>query len=529
MKYPAALIVDDMQIKAWQLAALEQAADYLEIKVILNCTNTRYRRHLGKHFAYYVLNRLALKNPLTRHQTIEDLVAAEKIDFESVYEGAWQHLPGEVIDRLEGEGIRLVIKFGMSLLRIDEGAEALDILSFHHGDPENYRGRPAGFYEILYDEKKIGIIVQKLSNRLDGGEVLCKAYSPVYPYSYRKTAVAFYRNSCYLLRKAVENYMKGERIHLSRLGTNYRLPGNLVVARFSIVMLCHFLGRLCYGALFEKRWNIVTFPARRIEELGQLAVAEGRRPCFRNGYSFYADPFLRHDGEQILVEAMNARNGQGEIVNLDARTLKITSNLLRGKHYSYPYTFLEEQQEYLIPEVASHSSPLVTALLSPQQNDMACIPLDGLQDKRLVDGTLVKHNGHYYFFCGSNDSAANCLLIYVSESFQGPYRAHPRNPVVIDPESARMGGRVLQEEGVLYRLGQNNCRGYGESLMVNKIIRLTPDEYLETPMKAVSFRDAKGPHTLDTRGDVLVMDYYVDTFSLLAGYRRLAGRLLGGK
>ena len=33
----------------------------------------------------------------------------------------------------------------MNLLRIDENLKLPPILSFHHGDPSKYRGRPAGF------------------------------------------------------------------------------------------------------------------------------------------------------------------------------------------------------------------------------------------------------------------------------------------------------------------------------------------------------------------------------------------------
>ena len=47
-----------------------------------------------------------------------------------------------------------------------------DILSFHHGDPEKYRGRPAGFYEVLNKEERLGFIVQKLRFALSGRKIL---------------------------------------------------------------------------------------------------------------------------------------------------------------------------------------------------------------------------------------------------------------------------------------------------------------------------------------------------------------------
>lgn len=525
MTIKVALLVDDMGLKRWQQQALAEVADHLEITAVLNCTNTHHRRRLARHFGYYVLNGLALRNPLTRSQPLTGIGDCPRIDFASRYQGAWQRLPGEVTQRLKDEGVTLVIKFGMSLLRIDEALDGLDVLSFHHGDPERYRGRPAGFYELLHREEKVGIIVQKLSNTLDGGEVLCRAYSKIHPHSYRKTALAFYANSRYLLKKALEAYLAGERVRLQGLGPNYRLPGNLTVARFCAALATRGLARLCYGALFEKKWNIVTFEARPLARLEGLSIGAGRIPRIGAPYAFYADPFLSHDEHRILVEALNARTGQGDIVELEGECLAVASTLLRGAHYSYPFTFLDEGREYMLPEVASHGSPYAVPLASTGA-EARRILLEGLDDLRLADGTLLKHEGRYYLFCGEQGAAANSLLLYVSDALGGPYRAHPGNPVVIDPESSRMGGRILEEDGVRYRLGQNNCRGYGESLTINRIDRLTPEAYRETRLGSVSFRDAKGPHTLDIRGNTMVMDFYTDRFSLLAGYRRLVARLL---
>ena len=41
-------------------------------------------------------------------------------------------------------------------------------MSFHHGDPRKYRGRPSGFYEIANKEKIQGQVVQILTPKLDG-------------------------------------------------------------------------------------------------------------------------------------------------------------------------------------------------------------------------------------------------------------------------------------------------------------------------------------------------------------------------
>lgn len=521
MKVKAALIIDSLSIAEWQRQALEEIRDLVDIRLVLNCSNTRTKKRFAKHFLYYAVNVLWLRSDFTRMGPY-DPGSAEVVTFDSGYEGMWQSLPADVVARIRQNDIRLVIKFGMSLLRVGPDIDDLDILSYHHGDPEHYRGRPAGFYEILHYADKVGIIVQKISNTLDGGEILARAHSKIYHHSYRKTAANFYANSRYLLRKAILNYQDGRRIELARLGTNYRLPSNALVALFMLKLAGRTLSRLAYGAFWEKRWNIVKFRMEGIPANTPLSVADGKVPDIMPRYSFYADPFFSVDGKKIRVEALNAKNGLGEIIEVDVEGMNTQGVLLKGSHYSYPYSFKDGDTEYMIPEVAGHSAPFV--LPHPFVDGSAHI-LEGLADLRLVDPSLVKHDGYYYLFSGHADSVADCLHLYVSKELKGPYSAHPHSPIVIDPECARMGGRLSRVGEKMYRFGQNNCFGYGDKITVAEIVELTPARYAERKVGHIAFDDARGPHTLDIHNGSAVLDFYVDRFSLMAGYRRLAAKV----
>ena len=66
MKKKAALIVDDMYLRKWQLDALEIAKENVEIKLIINCQNTYSKRKYIRNFFYYILNIFSLKNLLTK-------------------------------------------------------------------------------------------------------------------------------------------------------------------------------------------------------------------------------------------------------------------------------------------------------------------------------------------------------------------------------------------------------------------------------------------------------------------------------
>jgi len=521
MKIKAALIVDNLTLTEWEKRALSNASDLIDIEIILNCQNTYKKKNFLKHFGYYLINLIALQNHLTYRSKL-NIDYKKVISFHSFYEGNWQTLPNEVLDEIEQKGIKLIIKFGMSLLHINEVTSKFDILSFHHGDPEKYRGRPAGFYEILNNEEKLGFVVQKLSNRLDAGTIYAKAYAKVIHHSYKKTAINFFEKSEFLLRKAIQNYLDNSISNIHKLGKNYQLPKNHLVFFFLLSLAKRKFSRLFYGAFLEKRWNIVKFKKINLDGLNQLSVSRGMVPNVYKKYSFYADPFFSPKGEVILVEAMNAKNGLGEIILLDVDSFEMKGTLLEGAHYSYPFTLKEGEMEYILPEVASHSSPFILPL-SPEKQKIR--KLQGLEGLRLVDCTIIRHDRNYFLFGGLQNSSSDCLFLYCSKNLLGPYNPHPKNPIVMDPKTARMGGRIISNEGRLIRFGQNNCFGYGQGLVVNEINKLSSIEYEESCIGEIGFRDMKGPHTIDLRENMVILDFYMEQLSVLAGYRRLVARV----
>ena len=164
MKMKAALIVDNMRLSKWHLDALDAASDSVEIVLILNCQNTITKKRYLKNFLYYILNIFTLKNHLTKKQSFS-FPNAKIINFDSVYKGAWHSIPEKIYKELEGGNIDVVIKFGMNLLSLNQEKQLPPILSYHHGNPSKYRGRPAGFYEIFNNERTTGIIIQAICIR----------------------------------------------------------------------------------------------------------------------------------------------------------------------------------------------------------------------------------------------------------------------------------------------------------------------------------------------------------------------------
>lgn len=518
----AALIIDGKEITEWQRRALEEASDLLQIELILSCTNTRTKKNIIKNFSYYILNIFTLKNRLTRRLQLQpnDL---KVIEFASIYEGVWQKIPIEASIELQFSKIDVVIKFGMSLLRIDEPLSKFKILSYHHGDPSYFKGRPAGFYELLQKKSSVGTIVQELSNKLDSGKVWAISHSKIFHHSYKKTSINFYTNSKFLLRKALVNLSRNTPIDVLTEGKNYKLPSNFLVLKFIFVIGFRKIRRIFYGAFYEKRWNVATVSNTNLVTSSLFDLEHSNAANISENYNFYADPFFSADGKKIRVEALNSKNGLGEILELNAENLSQEKVLFNGDHYSYPFSFVLNDSEYLIPEVASHSSPYI--LRTPFDGNNK-IMLKGMENLRIVDATIFEDKGIFYLFFGMGSSASDCLYLFYSEGCDKEFIPHPLNPIVVDPYRARMGGRILRLNGKIYRFGQNNSYGYGDGVSICEVTSLSTSNYDEKIIGNLKVKRASGPHTIDFFNKISVFDFYLDKFSLVAWYRRLLPHVL---
>ena len=138
----------------------------------------------------------------------------------------------------------------MGLLLITEELNNIPIISHHHGDPSKFRGRPAGFYELLRDEKKLGQIVQLISNKLDSGKILYYGETKTSPWSYKKTINDSFKISPIIFEKALKNLEKGNYVDKQSAGKIYKLPSN----RLCIYFMCKEVSNLFkifYGLFWE--------------------------------------------------------------------------------------------------------------------------------------------------------------------------------------------------------------------------------------------------------------------------------------
>lgn len=73
-----------------------------------------------------------------------------------------------------------ILKFGMGIIRgeINNSAE-FGIWSFHHGNPNYYKGGPPIFWEKYFKDNSVGVFLQRINDKLDAGSTLSLKTYPI--------------------------------------------------------------------------------------------------------------------------------------------------------------------------------------------------------------------------------------------------------------------------------------------------------------------------------------------------------------
>ena len=293
--------------------------------------------------------------------------------------------------------------------------------------------------------------------------------------------------------------------------------------------ICFFIAKIIYGVFFEKKWNIAFKKSHNFFENNYDLKFPGSDYCIPyidKIFTFYADPFIDEINNLIYTEALNKYTGLGNIVLLDTSTGNVKNNIFYDNHYSYPSLFTFNNKKYLLPEMSRQN----TIAFFDIDNNFKKININEFDGQKLVDSTYFYDGNFHYIFTSPHGYSSDNLLLFYSPHLTHGYMPHPLNPIVIDASCARMAGAIISYNDRIYRLGQNNNDNYGGGLHVCEITVLSPTEYQETKLSEVRLPSPyKGPHTLNFSDNFMVLDFYTDRFSWLAGFRRLLNKFKKSK
>jgi hypothetical protein len=203
-----------------------------------------------------------------------------------------------------------------------------------------------------------------------------------------------------------------------------------------------------------------------------------------------ADPFMLHVRGRwyMFFELTNRATCKGEIglaTSQDGFTWQYEQVVLAEPfHLSYPYVFDWMGEYYMIPE--SHQAKevrLYKASRFPNGWDCVGVLLSG---QSFCDSSIVRHGDHWWLFTETGLHQFDTLRLFYSTSLTGPWREHPRSPIVQgDPHIARPAGRVLVHDGRIIRYTQDCYPSYGKKVRAFEITELTHTTYIEQPVSKI--------------------------------------------
>jgi hypothetical protein len=197
---------------------------------------------------------------------------------------------------------------------------------------------------------------------------------------------------------------------------------------------------------------------------------------------FVADPFLvrHHNRWYLFFEVMPCDPRIGVIglaESADGLHWSYRQVIIREPfHLSYPHIFMFDGDYYMTPEtLAPGQVRLYRADLFPDHWEHVSDMLPG----RHADPTVFQAASAWWMFtCDPSNSAT--LRLYRAATLDGPWREHPRSPIVgRDSKFARPAGRVVASEHGLLRFAQDCSTYYGLKVHAFRIACLSGVEYRE--------------------------------------------------
>jgi hypothetical protein len=233
----------------------------------------------------------------------------------------------------------------------------------------------------------------------------------------------------------------------------------------------------------------------------------------------WADPFLVEKNGRYFVffEELPFATGKGHIsmseIHRDGRWSPPVKVLERDYHLSYPFLLEADGELLMIPETAQNKTVEAYRCVDfPGRWRLERVLLDGV---RMVDSTFHRSADRWWMFANGAAPGSRVyddeLHLFTSETFKGTWRPHPRNPVRSDARGSRPAGQLYWKNGALYRPAQICVPRYGAGLAINRVLRLTPNEYAERQVERVLLepgRNLLGIHTVNRAGDLTVVDAF---------------------
>jgi hypothetical protein len=445
-----------------------------------------------------------------------------RIECEPVEDGPHAgHFSTKDVAAIADHRLDFILRFAFTTIRGDVlNIPRYGIWSFLHGRHDDHLVRAPLFREMYGGESVVRVLLERLTDERESTTVLREGYVNTIKHSYGQSidnvyfeAARWPARQCRVLLRTPERAGKASA---PLTGAKKHVEPDLPEAVILALKLLRNLVKTKLQALFcHPQWNIgiVRAPVHRFLDPGALPEPQ-YLPGLRKG-TLRADPFglMRNGRLTLLFEEVDYESSKGIItaVQVAESGAALSSQKVFDLpfHMSYPYLFEHDGQVYCVPETAENRRiSLFAAADFPKSWEKVTDIGEGVS---AIDTTVFNYEGRWWIaFTDREEGADLSLFLWYGQEVTGPWTPHALNPVKTDARSSRPGGTPFLHKGILYRPAQDCSESYGAKIVINRVRRLTPDEFEEEPAAVVEpqrngpFPD--GLHTLSSVGEITVLD-----------------------
>lgn len=427
------------------------------------------------------------------------------------------------IDKVKALDLDIIIRgnaFGIFKGKILSAAKD-GIISFHHGDNRWNRGGPAAFWEVYMRKSSTGFVIQRLTEELDGGHILCRGNIQTRR-TYTENIINLLEESNPCLSKLVLDYVREGKF----LNEEERLPfaGSLFIApaisksiSYSIKTFYLFFKLLIRKGVLKKeeRWSVAFIKAPWREAILRKGI-KIQNPSGR----YFADPFvITKDNRTVcFVEDFSHKKGLACISAIeifDDNSYNFLGSIIEESfHMSFP-SLLEYQGElYMVPETFDgFSVRLYKCIEFPLKWEYQYNLLNNIHT---VDSLIFQQKEKWWLFTnvsidGKANPASKLMAYYSDNPISTNWIPHEGNPIIYDSNIARNGGILDGQTEFPIRVRQKQgFNTYGAALSLAKVAQLDTTSYKEEEIKQVVpdfFPNLKGCHHFHSNGNFTVYDF----------------------
>jgi len=518
------LLLDDLKVKRWVFDIInfvENNSNYTIVGVVINEAKNKSRSSL----LYRILRFLDAKLFKSKSTIFNSILLS--FDSTLVYSTApiqkkySDYLDEATIQFVQDKNPDVILRFGFRILRGSIlGIPQYGIWSLHHGDNRVNRGGPPGFWEVVNQEAISGVTLQQITEDLDGGKVIGRAFTKTDLLSFHRNQVLVFELGVRLFTEKLQKIAEG-KLAVEKSNFNFyskplfQNPSNLKTIAIGIPFLLRIGKRMIKGLTTDEQW-IILHSKSATNETSAYRFQELIPPKAVS----WADPFpITYKDKLFLFAEEIKKNNKGKIVcfeyNLITKAFSSPQTCIdESFHLSYPFVFEWQNQWYMIPETGQYGKVLCyKAIAFPLKWEKPIILQD---DKHFFDVTPFEFEDNWYCFvtekASATTTATELLRLYnLNEGPLGSWEEHPESPVKFDVSGGRSAGKIIIKDGKLFRPAQLGAPKYGFGIQFYEITRLTRSAYSETIVETITpdwdeklvathtFNQADGWHFIDAQ------------------------------